>query len=294
MYRFIINRIVGPSNYVQGRTFHTAVCLSFFEMDKKGGHQSISKKKISARQTIRDGLKEIKNEIKSWSSEVRESLEMDPIMSLPLPGEVDLQWQFNDKSNLDDWIVTSDKDHNEGYSTCSLGLSPVGKGLFTGNLSTELVKDGKVKKAGYCNMKSIRPMKSFKRDSFHDWSCYTHLVMRVRGDGRTYMITLGSAGYFDVNWHDQFHFALFTRGGPYWQISKIPFSKFYLTSKGRIQDTQEPVPLQRITSFGITAGDKINGPFRLEIDYVGLEFDPSHTEKSAYEQYKVPYFYAGY
>ena len=76
--------------------------------------------------------------------------------------------------------------------------------------------------------------------------------------------------------------------------AKIPFSKFYLTSKGRIQDSQEPLLASRITSFGITAGDQINGPFRLEIDYVGLEFDPSHTETSAYEQYKVPYFYAGY
>ncbi len=134
---------------------------------------------------------------------------------------MDAQWFFNQSTNFDDWIVTSDSDHNEGYSTCSLTLSPVGKGLFSGNLSTQLIKDGKVKRAGYCNMKSIRPQKSFKRDSFHDWSIYTHLVMRVRGDGRSYMINLGSAGYFDVNWNDQFHFALFTRGGPHWQVSKV-------------------------------------------------------------------------
>ena len=76
--------------------------------------------------------------------------------------------------------------------------------------------------------------------------------------------------------------------------SQIPFSKFYMTSKGRIHDSQQAVPLNRITSFGITAGDKNNGPFRLEIDYIGLERDPTHTEISAYEQYKVPSFYAGY
>lgn len=77
-------------------------------------------------------------------------------------------------------------------------------------------------------------------------------------------------------------------------MSQIPFSKFYLTSKGRIQDHQAPPPLHRITHFGITAADKINGPFRLEIDYIGLEYDPSHTEQHAYEHYKVPAFYAGY
>lgn len=135
-------------------------------------------------------------------------------------------WTFNDKTNFDNWVVTSDSDHKEGYSTSSLSVSPVGKGLFSGNLCTELIKDGKVKKSGYCNIRSIRPQKSFKRDSYHDWGSYTHLVLRVRGDGRSYMINIGTAGYFDVNWNDAYHFALFTRGGPHWQISRVPHYLF--------------------------------------------------------------------
>lgn len=132
-----------------------------------------------------------------------------------------MQWCFNEHTNFDDWIITCDADNNEGYSSCSLSLSTTGKGLFSGNLSTQLIRDGIGKRAGYCNMKSIRPEKSFKRDSFHDWTSYTHLVMRVRGDGRSYFINLGSAGYFDINWNDQFHFPLYTRGGPHWQVSKV-------------------------------------------------------------------------
>lgn len=68
---------------------------------------------------------------------------------------------------------------------------------------------------------------------------------------------------------------------------QIPFSKFFLSSKGRIQDRQNPLPLNKITNFGISAGDKINGPFNLEIDYVGLEFDPNHREVFAYEMYQM-------
>ncbi len=75
---------------------------------------------------------------------------------------------------------------------------------------------------------------------------------------------------------------------------QIPFSKFFLTSKGRIQDKQEPMPRDRVSTFGISVADKINGPFRLEIDYIGLEFDPSHKEVTAYELYQVPKYYAGY
>lgn len=76
-------------------------------------------------------------------------------------------------------------------------------------------------------------------------------------------------------------------------LLQIPFSKFFLSSKGRIQDKQCPIPLHRVTNFGITLGDKINGPFQLEIDYIGLEYDPNHYEEFAYEMYKTDKFIVG-
>lgn len=73
---------------------------------------------------------------------------------------------------------------------------------------------------------------------------------------------------------------------------QIPFSKFFLASKGRVQDKQYPIHLGRITNFGISAGDKVNGSFSLEIDYVGLEYDPNHKEEFAYEMYQTPKYIA--
>nr|CAG4638569.1 EOG090X091L [Cyclestheria hislopi] len=265
---------------------------TFYEHHPKGGYQS--KEKVPTRTLIRQGLRELREEIKLWSSEWKERLECDPVIVPPAPGEVDILWDFKNNPDFDKWVVTSDSDHKEGYSTCSLNLSPAGNALFSGNLSIQPVKDGKTKRAGYCNMKSIRPMKSFKRDTYYDWTLYTHIVLRIRGDGRSYLLNIGTAGYFDVTWNDMFSYILFTRGGPYWQIVKIPFSKFFLASKGRIQDKQNPLPRNRVTSVGISAGNKVNGSFRLEIDYIGLEYDPSHTEVTAYEMYRTPKFMAGY
>lgn len=74
---------------------------------------------------------------------------------------------------------------------------------------------------------------------------------------------------------------------------QIPFSKFFLTSKGRIQDKQNPIPLDKVTHVGISASDKINASFHLEIDYIGLEFDPTHIEEFAYEMYTMPKYMVG-
>ncbi|KAJ8898255.1 hypothetical protein PR048_003615, partial [Dryococelus australis] len=314
-------------------------------------------------------------------------------------GEVDVVWKFGSPEVHSKWVTTSDSDHNEGFSKCELSVSPTGNALFSGSLNTQVPRDGRIKKAGYCNMRSMRARKSFKRDSFLDWSVYTHLVLRVRGDGRSYMINLATCGAFDILWNDMFNYILFTRGGPYWQVAKvittlnsevlragkgdevsmeqrwnkrvgetgdpqenpptsgivwhnshvgnvvvmigwipggkdtkvdedgvgrtlwwlrrpkasgaggcrrggdplvagtisgaIPFSKFFLASKGRIQDKQSPIPLSKVTNVGISVGDKVNGPFNLEIDYIGVEFDPSHTEEFAYEMYRTPRYIAG-
>lgn len=50
---------------------------------------------------------------------------------------------------------------------------------------------------------------------------------------------------------------------------QIPFSKFIFSSKGRLQDKQYRIPLDRISHFGIACGDKVDGRFDLEIEYIG-------------------------
>ena len=63
--------------------------------------------------------------------------------------------------------------------------------------------------------------KSFKRKIAYDWSRYSHLLVRCRGDGRAYQFIAHMDRYFDLNWHDNYSYALFTRGGPYWQTAMV-------------------------------------------------------------------------
>ncbi|XP_014291215.2 complex I intermediate-associated protein 30, mitochondrial [Halyomorpha halys] len=267
--------------------FSTTNCNRlFFEKDPKGGYNK-SESKYPQWKHLRDGWKQLGKEVDLFKKELKESLVNDPITVLT-PGVVKKEWELRNGEHLENWMTTSDSDHGEGHSSCSLILNNNGFGHFSGILDTTVPQDGKTKRAGYCSIRSKRARKSFQRESFYNWCTYTHLVLRVRGDGRSYLLSIATSGYFDQLWNDVYQYVLYTRGGPYWQTTKIPFSKFFFSNKGRIQDIQSPIELDRVTHFGITAGDKINGPFSLEIDYIGVIYDPSHKEEFAYEMYQLP------
>ncbi|XP_072385922.1 complex I intermediate-associated protein 30, mitochondrial [Diabrotica undecimpunctata] len=273
------------------RTFHISPILNaFWERDDKGGYRN-KDNMPPLKDRLREGLHELKDEIKLWTQEVKERFEDDPILIFR-PGEVDVKWRFGNEQSLKNWNITSDSDNREGYSKASLTLTEHGKALFYGNLSMRVPQDGRVKRSGYCSMKTHRTRKSFKRDGHLDWTSYNMLVMKVRGDGRSYLLNIHCKGYYDLTWNDMYHYVLFTRGGPYWQVARIPFSKFFFGSKGRVQDMQRQVQLDRVASFGITAGERYGGDFALEIDYIGLEFDPNHREEFAYEMYRTDKYIA--
>lgn len=74
-------------------------------------------------------------------------------------------------------------------------------------------------------------------------------------------------------------------------ILQLPFSKFIFSNRSYIQDTQVPIPLCDVAWIGIALTDDIDGPFNLEIDYIGLENMTSHMEEHAYETYNFDYYF---
>jgi len=258
--------------------------LNFWEPDRKSGYKT--KIDMSQKQQVQQGLKLLKGEFSKFKDEVNCKFRCDNAVPLQ-HGDYEVVWNFNNQSAVDDWVVTSDKDHNEGKSTAEFILGTNRHGMFRGCLDTTVPKDGIIKNAGYCNVRSPTNMISFKRVRTYDWNLFTHLVMRVRGDGRSYQIILNMERNFDLQWNDQYSYPLFTRGGPYWQTAKIPFSKFILNAKGRIQDKQEAIQLDQIRNVGITLADAVSGPFQLEIDYIAVVYDSSHPHSFEYEMFPV-------
>ncbi|XP_043775118.1 complex I intermediate-associated protein 30, mitochondrial [Cervus elaphus] len=192
-------------------------------------------------------------------------------------------WQFRSKEDLDKWTVTSDKAIG-GRSEVFLKMGRNNQSaLLYGTLSSEAPQDGESGRSGYCAMVSKILRGPFEMKRSYDWSHFNTLYLRVRGDGRPWMVNIREDTDIIQRKDQMYSYFMFTRGGPYWQEVKIPFSKFFFSNQGRIRDAQYQLPLDKISSIGFTLADKVDGPFFLEIDFIGVFTDPAHTEEFAYE-----------
>ncbi|KAL7889235.1 hypothetical protein AOLI_G00014930 [Acnodon oligacanthus] len=200
--------------------------------------------------------------------------------------QTQVQWEFRGPESLGQWVVSSDREiggRSEAY--LKLGRNNTTCMLY-GTLSSVPPRDGETRYSGYCTLRSKQPLSSFNRKRHFDWSSFNTLVLRIRGDGRPWMVNISAETFFSHQRDDIYSYFLYTRGGPYWQDIKIPFSKFFLSSRGRIQDDQHALWLDKVNTIGFTLGDKADGPFQLEIDFIALCNDRAHTEEFAYELYK--------
>jgi len=236
-----------------------------------------------------NGLKLLGGELKKFKEEVMEGFRLDRPMYYP--DEIIPFYKFNNQEILDKFQVVTDSDNNQGQSHGTFNQTQLGTALFSGRLDIRVPKDGKLRRTGYVVLQSYPETQSFQRSVYLDWTYWTHLVIRCRGDGRAYMLVLSVFGDFDVTWNLVYQYPLYTRGGPYWQLAKIPFSKFFVANKGRIQDKQCAIPQMKITKIGIACADRNPGPFSLEVDFIGGLRDSGHLEKFAYEEYEVPSCY---
>jgi len=202
---------------------------------------------------------------------------------------------FPRDGGIDKWVLTCDANWEEGYSSVSMDACPRGTGTahFKGCIDTRVPNhpsdNQNQARSGYANCRM--PVRTiFGRPQLYDFSMFNMLVIRCRGDGRPYLINLQLSGHYDASWFDMLSFKLYTHGGPYWQVAKIPLSRFVFNYKGRIQNRQRSLKecLHRVKHFGITqAENHTPGPFHLELDYVCMYQDELHREERAWEEYKT-------
>lgn len=137
-------------------------------------------------------------------------------------------------------------------------------GLSNGNI--EISDDGKMRFSGKLSLKNNGGFTTFRSSDLElDLGRDQGLVLLVKGDGRTYEARLATDERFrsgEISFTGDFKT---TKGK--WEEVKIPFSDFKASFRGMsLRDrTLDPSKIRRV---GILLGDKKEGPFELEIDWI--------------------------
>ena len=146
-----------------------------------------------------------------------------------------------------------------GRSTGRISAGDGGTLLFTGELSLE-------NNGGFSQIRTAVPEGTFAGS--------TGLVLRVKGDGRSYKFDIRSSRLRVMAGAYQ---SLFQTKAGEWTEVKIPFDRCVATIFAQPVSDAPALDPASIESVGITLADKQEGPFAIEIDWIrpiGVESAP--------------------
>ena len=143
-------------------------------------------------------------------------------------------------SSIDDVVMG-------GHSTSEMVVEN-GVGVFRGRVSLE---DG----GGFASVRS--------QPGLYDLSGRSALVVRLRGDGKTYSLRLRTTRAFDgVSYESDFA----TTGD--WEEKRLVLSELRPVFRGREVDGHPPLDTSNVATFGLMIRNRQEGPFRLEIAWI--------------------------
>jgi NADH dehydrogenase [ubiquinone] 1 alpha subcomplex assembly factor 1 len=169
------------------------------------------------------------------------------ILSTPLK-EI-MVFDFKNPDSFKVWVVVNDKVMG-GVSESSLQPGGKGTAVFKGMLS--LKNNG-----GFCTTSS-------RGDKKYDLSSCQGVAVRIKGDGKKYMLTLKTD---DTHMGFAYQFPCVTQKDK-WITVMAPFKDFVARFRGEAVPDAPPVKSTDITSFGFLIADKQEGPFALEIEWI--------------------------
>lgn len=123
--------------------------------------------------------------------------------------------------------------------------------IFSGNVSLE-------NNGGFASLRS--PVKDYNFENF------SGIEIKIKGDGKRYSISMKETTYFS----GYFYTSTFETKKDEWITIKIPFDQFKLYYFGKETKSNKKIPLNKIKEISFLIGDKQEGKFLSEIDYIKL------------------------
>ena len=123
--------------------------------------------------------------------------------------------------------------------------------IFSGNVSLE-------NNGGFASFRSPVKDYNFEKSS--------GIEIKVKGDGKRYSISMKETTYFS----GYFYTTTFQTKKDEWITVKIPFEQFKLYYFGRETKSNKKIPLNNIKEISLLIGDKQEGSFKSEVDYIKI------------------------
>jgi len=138
-----------------------------------------------------------------------------------------------------------------GLSSSKVTVNEDNKIVFKGNVSLE-------NNGGFASLRS--PVKNYNFENF------SGIELRIKGDGKRYSISMKETSYFT----GYFYTTSFETKKDEWVVIKIPFEDFKLYYYGKETNSDKSIPLNKIKEISLLIGDKQEGNFITEVDYINL------------------------
>jgi hypothetical protein len=123
--------------------------------------------------------------------------------------------------------------------------------VFSGNVSLE-------NNGGFASLRS--PVKDYNFEKF------SGLEIKLKGDGKRYSFSMKETTYFN----GYFYTSSFETKKDEWIVVQIPFNEFKLYYYGKETSSNKKIPLNNIKEISLLIGDKQEGNFITEVDYIKL------------------------
>lgn len=189
---------------------------------------------------------------------------------------------FSDPSTIEVCKTMADVDIG-GFSKSSLDFIPESASesahaRFHGSISIELPRDNhEVQRSGYAAWRNHDRAPTIFGRSLWNVDPYTYLALRVKSDGRKYLVNIQTESivYTDIHQH-----RLFAQRPGEWETVLIKWNEFVRTNYGSVVEPQSEILRQKVRTIGIGLTDRIPGPFDLSVHRIWACNGLSDAEKA--------------
>lgn len=137
---------------------------------------------------------------------------------------------------------------------------------FHGSISTQLPKDvPNIERSGYAAWRTLDRLPTIFGKSLWDIDPYAYLALRIKSDGRSYMVNVQTESIVPTDIHQH---RLFSRRPGQWETVLIRWNDFVRTNHGYAVEPQTEMLRQKVRTIGIGLTDRIPGPFDLSIERI--------------------------